>query len=211
MNLASIFKDGLIKNNPVLVQLLGMCSTMAVTTSLFNGLGMGLSVTFILICSNLCISCVRKIIPQNVRIVIYVVIISGFVTVVDLLLQAFLPELSTALGVFIPLIVVNCMIIGRAEIFASRHGLVESFIDGLSQGLGYTVVIVAISIIREFLGCGTFGAGVFNGGAGWRIFPADYACLFMILPFGGFMSLGCVIALVQHLRNRRNKKQEVES
>ncbi len=207
MNLRSIFREGLIRNNPVLVQLLGMCSTMAITTSLFNGLGMGLSVTFILMCCNVCISLVRKLIPGSVRIAIYVVIIASFVTVVDLLLQAFLPDLSAALGVFIPLIVVNCMIIGRAEQFASRHTVIESLTDGLAQGMGYTAVLVAVSVIRELLGSGTFGAGVVNGGAGWRIIPESYTCTFMILPFGGFLTLGFLIALVQYLRN---KKKEVQ-
>lgn len=136
MNFKKQLKEGLLTKNPVLAQLLGMCSTMAITTTLFNGLGMGLSVTLILICSNVLISLLRKVIPGSIRIAAYVVIISGFVTMVDLLLQAFLPALSEGLGVFIPLIVVNCIILGRAEAFASKNGVLASAADGLTQGLG---------------------------------------------------------------------------
>ncbi len=208
MNPGKIFKDGLLTNNPVLVQLLGMCSTMAITTSLFNGLGMGLSVTVILCCCNVCISLLRKLIPSTVRIAVYVVIIAGFVTIVDLLLQAFLPALSESLGVFIPLIVVNCIIIGRAEAFASRHSVGEALLDGLAQGLGYTAVLVIMSVVRELLGSGSFGAGVFNGGKGWQLFPAGYACSYLTLPFGGFMTLGCLIALVQFLRSKKGEAEK---
>ena len=158
MNAKKIFKDGLIAQNPVLVQLLGMCSTMAITTSLFNGLGMGLSVLLILTCSNIVISLLRKFIPKKIRIAAYIVVIAGFVTIVDLLLQAYLPDLSEALGVFLPLIVVNCIILGRAEAFASRHSVAESAVDGVAQGLGYTLVLVAMSIIRELLGSGPSAA-----------------------------------------------------
>lgn len=210
MKLKPIFQEGLLKNNPVLVQLLGMCSTMAITTSFFNGLGMGLSVTIILICCNICISLVRKLIPNTIRIAIYVVIIAGFVTIVDLLLQAFVPTLSQSLGVFIPLIVVNCIIIGRAEAFASKHSVLESAADGLAQGVGYTLVLLALSILRELLGSGTFGGGLLNGGAGIRIIPEAFACTYMILPFGGFMTLGVLIALVQYLRNKKENKQQKE-
>ena len=160
MNWKRQLKEGLLTKNPVLAQLLGMCSTMAITTTLFNGIGMGLSVTIILICSNVLISLLRKVIPGSIRIAAYVVIISGFVTMVDLLLQAFVPALSESLGVFIPLIVVNCIILGRAEAFASKNGVLASAVDGLTQGLGYTVALVVMCIIREFLGSGTFGAGL---------------------------------------------------
>lgn len=210
MSGAKIFREGLLKNNPVLVQLLGMCSTMAITTSLFNGVGMGLSVTAILVCCNVCISLVRKFTPNNIRIAIYVVIIAGFVTVVDLMLQAFVPALSESLGVFIPLIVVNCIIIGRAEAFASKHSVGESFLDGLGQGLGYTAVLILMSVFREFVGGGTFGAGLLNGGTGWRLFPEEYGCTFMILPMGGFLTLGCLIALVQHLRARAQERADTQ-
>ena len=139
MKIGNMFKEGLLTKNPVFVQLLGMCSTLAITTSLFNGIGMGLSVTIILICSNVLISALRKVIPSQIRIAAYIVIIAGFVTVVDLLMQAYLPELSESLGVFIPLIVVNCIILGRAEAFASKNGVLASALDGLFQGIGYTV------------------------------------------------------------------------
>ena len=164
MNLKQQFKEGLITQNPVTVQLLGMCSTLAITTSLFNGLGMGLAVTIILICSNVLISALRKVIPSQIRIAAYIVIIAGFVTIVDLLMQAFLPELSESLGVFIPLIVVNCIILGRAEAFASKNGVLASAVDGLCQGIGYTVALVITCIIRELLGSGTFGGGILCGG-----------------------------------------------
>ena len=134
MNIKKQFKDGLITQNPVLVQLLGMCSTMAITTSMFNGIGMGLSVLIILTCCNIVISALRKVIPNDIRIAIYVVVIAGFVTIVDLMLQAYIPALASALGVFIPLIVVNCIIIGRAESFAAKNGIAASTLDGIFQG-----------------------------------------------------------------------------
>ena len=149
MNVKKQFMEGLLTKNPVLVQLLGMCSTLAITTSLFNGIGMGLSVTIILICSNVLISALRKVIPNNIRIAAYIVIIAGFVTIVDLLLQAFLPELSENLGVFIPLIVVNCIILGRAEAFASKNGVLASALDGLFQGIGYTLTLIVMCVVRE--------------------------------------------------------------
>ena len=171
MNFRKQLKAGLLTNNPVLSQLLGMCSTMAITTTLFNGIGMGLSVTIILICSNVVISLLRKVIPDKIRIAAYIVIIAGFVTMVDLLLKAYVPALSDSLGVFIPLIVVNCIILGRAEAFASKNGVLASAVDGLTQGIGYTAALVVMCIIREFLGRGTFGKGVFCAD-GIRILPA---------------------------------------
>ena len=213
MNFKKQLKEGLLTKNPVLAQLLGMCSTMAITTTLFNGLGMGLSVTLILICSNVLISLLRKVIPGSIRIAAYVVIISGFVTMVDLLLQAFLPALSEGLGVFIPLIVVNCIILGRAEAFASKHGVLASAADGLTQGLGYTVALVVMCIIRELLGSGTFGAGLLNGGEGIRILTTPYPAMLLILPFGGFLTLGVLIAFSQWLAktlDRRQRAREAE-
>ena len=160
MNFKKQFKDGLLTKNPVLVQLLGMCSTMAITTTLFNGIGMGVAVTFILICSNVVISLLRKVIPSKIRIAAYIVVIAGFVTIVDLLMQAYLPALSESLGIFIPLIVVNCIILGRAEAFASKNSVAASAIDGVCQGIGYTVVLIIMCVVREFLGNGTFGGGL---------------------------------------------------
>ncbi len=212
MNFKKQLKEGLLTKNPVLAQLLGMCSTMAITTTLFNGLGMGISVTIILICSNVFISLLRKVIPDSIRIAAYITIIAGFVTIVDLLLQAFLPDLSESLGVFIPLIVVNCIILGRAEAFASKNGVLASAVDGLTQGIGYTLALVIMCIIRELLGSGTFGAGVLNGGEGIRIIPSQYPALLMVLPFGGFLTLGCLIAgsqwLNRKLAERDEKKKE---
>ena len=210
MDFKKQFKEGLLTKNPVLAQLLGMCSTLAITTSLFNGLGMGVAVTIILICSNVLISALRKVIPNEIRIAAYIVIIAGFVTVIDLLLQAFLPALAESLGVFIPLIVVNCIILGRAEAFASKNGVLASAVDGLCQGIGYTVALVVMCVIRELLGSGTFGGGILGeNGAGIQIFPADYAALQMIMPVGGFLTLGFVVAGFQWLlRKVENKKKE---
>ena len=212
MDFKKQFEEGMLSKNPVLVQLLGMCSVLAITTSLFNGIGMGLSVTIILICSNVLISALRKVIPSQIRIAAYIVIIAGFVTIVDLLLQAFLPALSESLGMFIPLIVVNCIILGRAEAFASKNGVLASAVDGLCQGIGYTVALVIMCVIRELLGSGTFGAGVLNGGEGIRIIAEGYPAMQMVMPVGGFLTLGFVIAGFQHyMRNRQNKMKEKEA
>ena len=211
MNFKKQFTEGLLTKNPVTVQLLGMCSTLAITTSLFNGLGMGLAVTIITICSNVLISALRKVIPSQIRIAAYITIIAGFVTVVDLCLQAFIPALAASLGVFIPLIVVNCMVLGRAEAFASKNGVLASAVDGLCQGIGYTVALVITCIIREFLGAGTFGGGLLNGGEGIRILPEGVPAMQMVMPVGGFLVLGCVIAGWQALMKsieKNNKKKE---
>ena len=206
------FEEGLLSKNPVFVQLLGMCATLAITTSMFNGLGMGISVTIILICSNVLISALRKLIPNEIRIAAYIVIIAGFVTIVDLLLQAFLPDLANSLGVFIPLIVVNCIILGRAESFASKNGVLASALDGLFQGIGYTVALVIMCVIRELLGSGTFGAGVLNGGEGIRIIAEGYPAMQMVMPVGGFLTLGFVVAGFQwYTRRRNNKLKEKEA
>ena len=211
MNFKKQFNEGLLTKNPVTVQLLGMCSTLAITTSLFNGIGMGLAVTIITICSNILISALRKVIPNQIRIAAYITIIAGFVTVVDLLLQAFIPALSASLGVFIPLIVVNCMVLGRAEAFASKNGVLASAVDGLCQGIGYTVALVITCIIRELLGSGTFGGGLLNGGEGIRLIPAEFPAMQMVMPVGGFLVLGFVIAGWQALMTsieKKNKKKE---
>ena len=209
MNFKKQFKEGLLSKNPVLAQLLGMCSVLAITTSLFNGIGMGLSVTIILICSNVLISALRKVIPSEIRIAAYIVIIATFVTMVDLLLQAFIPDLAASLGVFIPLIVVNCIILGRAEAFASKNGVLASAVDGLCQGIGYTVALVAMCVVRELLGSGTFGGGLLNGGAGYVIIPEGYPAMQMVMPVGGFLTMGFVVAGFQWLlRKIENKKKE---
>ena len=211
MNFKKQFNEGLLTKNPVTVQLLGRCSTLAITTSLFNGIGMGLAVTIILICSNVLISALRKVIPNQIRIAAYITIIAGFVTIVDLALQAFIPALSESLGVFIPLIVVNCIVLARAEAFASKNGVLASAVDGLCQGIGYTVALVIVCVIRELLGSGTFGGGILNGGEGIRLIPAEYPAMQMVMPVGGFLVLGFVIAgsqwLMMHLE-KKNKKKE---
>ena len=204
MNMKKQFTDGLLNQNPVLVQLLGMCSVMAISTTLFNGIGMGLCVTIILICSNVVISLLRKVIPSKIRIAAYIVVIAGFVTIVDLLMQAYLPALSESLGIFIPLIVVNCIILGRAEAFASKNSVMASALDGVFQGIGYTVVLMIMCVVREFLGNGTFGGGILGvDGAGIRILPEQFPAMMMILPVGGFLTLGVLIAAVQYFLNKK--------
>ena len=217
MNIGKQFKEGMITNNPVLVQLLGMCSTMAITTSFFNGLGMGVAVIIILTLSNVLISAMRKIIPDKIRIAMFIVVIAGFVTCVDLLLQAFVPALSESLGVFIPLIVVNCIILGRAEAFSYKNGIAASFFDGIFQGVGYTVVLVIMCVIRELLGKGSFGTGIINTidgvigtGNGIQIFPSEYGALVLTLPIGGFITLGCLIALMQYALRKSAEKKEAK-
>ena len=213
MKLSKQLKEGLLTKNPVLVQMLGMCSALAISTSLFNGLGMGLAVTVITLCSNVLISALRKVIPCQVRIAAYITIIAGFVTIVDLLLKAYIPALSESLGVFIPLIVVNCIVLGRAEGFASKNGVVASAVDGLCQGLGYTAALVLICIIRELLGSGTFGGGLLNGGEGIRILPEGTPAMLIVMPVGGFLVMGFVLAASQWLTrrlSRKSKKKEAE-
>ena len=204
MNRRKQFMEGLLTQNPVLVQVLGMCSTMAITTSFFNGLGMGVAVLVILTLSNIIISLIRKIVPDKIRIAMFIVVIAGFVTMVDLLIQAFLPPLAESLGVFIPLIVVNCIILGRAEGFSYKNGVVDSFFDGIFQGIGYTVVLLLMCIIREFMGAGTFGGGLLGvDGKGIQIFPAEFGIKMLTLPVGGFLVLGCLIAAMQWALNRK--------
>ena len=213
MNFGKQLKEGLITNNPVLVQVLGMCSTMAITTSIMNGLGMGVSVLIILTASNVVISAIRKIVPDKIRIAMFIVVIAGFVTCVDLLLQAFVPAIAESLGVFIPLIVVNCIILGRAEGFASKNGVGASAVDGICQGIGYTLVLIVMCVVREFLGSGKFGGGLLGGGAlgsapGVTIIPEEFGIKVLTLPVGGFLTLGCLIALMQWALTKSAKKKE---
>ena len=199
MNFKRQLKEGLITQNPVLVQLLGMCSTMAITTSISNGIGMGISVLIILTLSNIFISLLRKIIPNEVRIACYIVVIAGFVTIVDLCLQAFFPAIAKSLGVFIPLIVVNCIILGRAEAFANKNSVLASAVDGICQGIGYTIVLVIMCAVRELLGNGTL--------LGYQIMPVSYTpALMLVLPVGGFLCLGTLIAVMQWALAKSEKK-----
>ena len=203
MNIGKQFKDGLLTQNPVLVQVLGMCSTMAITTSFFNGIGMGVAVTIILTLSNMIIAAMRKIIPDKIRIAMFIVVIAGFVTCVDLSIQAFLPDLANSLGVFIPLIVVNCIILGRAEAFASKNTVGASAVDGICQGLGYTVVLVILCVVRELFGAGTL--------LGIQIMPESYTPAgLLILPVGGFLCLGTLIAAMQWALAKSAKKKEAK-
>ncbi len=196
MNLWKDFKNGIIKENPVLRLVLGTCPTLAVTTALFNGIGMGIAATAVLIGSNLIISAIKKIVPNEVRIPIYIVVIATFVTAVQMLIQAFSPELDKQLGIFIPLIVVNCIILARAESFAAKNPPLNSVMDGIGMGIGFTLALVIISSVREILGAGTiFGMPLF--GAGFE--PA----LIMILPPGGFLVFGLTIAAVNKLTSRK--------
>lgn len=189
---STLCRDGLLDNNPVFIQLLGICSALAVTTSLSNGLGMGIAMTVILICSNVFISLLRRFIPSQVRIAAFIVIISTFVTIVDLLLKAYLPDLSKSLGLFIPLIVVNCIILARAESFASQNGVFDSLFDGLFMGLGYTLALILVSSLRELVGSGTL--------YGYRLLPEGMpAIAFFQTPAGAFIALGCVTAAARAL------------
>ena len=186
-------KDGILDNNPALIQLLGMCPTLATTTKLENAVGMGLAATAVLICSNLFISLLRKFIPKQVRIAAYIVIISGFVTAVELLMRAYFYSLYQALGLFIPLIVVNCIILARAEAFASKHKPLPSIVDGVAMGLGFTFALCLIATVRELLGSGTI--------LGFAILPASYPKMtVLVLPAGAFLTLGFIIAAVQKIR-----------
>ncbi|MFV0378827.1 MAG: electron transport complex subunit RsxE [Mangrovibacterium sp.] len=192
MNQWNNFTKGFLKENPTFVLLLGMCPTLGVTSSAINGLGMGLATTFVLLMANIVVSMVKNIIPDKVRIPAFIVIIAAFVTVVELLMQAYLPALFASLGIFIPLIVVNCIVLGRAEAFASKNGVLSSAIDGLSMGLGFSMALTILGTIREFLGSGMM--------FGLKIYPEDYGMLIFVLAPGAFIVLGYLIALINKLR-----------
>lgn len=195
MKINDILKNGIIKENPVLVQVIGMCPTLAVTTSAINGIGMGLSTMVVLVCSNIVISSIRKIIPEKIRIPSFIVVIATFVTIVGMLLKAFLPSLDKALGLFIPLIVVNCLILARAESFASKNKPLESAIDGISMGLGFSIALTILGAIRELLGNGSL--------FGLEMFGANYQpALLFILPPGAFLTLGFLLAGLNKLKKK---------
>lgn len=193
------FKEGVITNNPIFVQLLGMCPTLATSTSVINALGMGAAVTAVLTFSNLFISLIRKIIPNQIRIASYIVIISGFVTAVELIIKAYFPALDASLGIFIPLIVVNCIILARAEAFASKNPPIPSVVDGVATGIGFTFALCCIALVRELLGTGKLLAAA-DGSGGIDVLGSSYpdAAIFL-LPAGAFLTLGFIIALVQKL------------
>ena len=190
------FTKGLISENPVMRLVLGTCPTLAVTTSIVNALGMGVSAMIVLICSNIVISALRKIIPSKVRIPAYIVIIASFVTIVQMIVKAFVPALDESLGVFLPLIVVNCIILGRAEAFAGKNPVIASAVDGLGMGVGFTMALCCMGAVREILGAGSF--------MGLKIpVLCDNSMVMFIMPAGGFFVLGCMIALVNKLANKK--------
>ena len=193
MNQMQNFTKGLLKENPILVLVLGTCPTLGVTTSAFNGLGMGLATTFVLIMSNLVISLVKDFIPDKVRIPSFIVLIASFVTVVELVMQGFLPALFEQLGLFIPLIVVNCIVLGRAEAFASKNTPLSSAIDGLGMGLGFALALTVLGAIREFLGSGA----IFS----IKLIPGDLMLVFILAP-GAFIALGYLMAITKRLNNK---------
>ena len=208
MNKLSILTKGIIKENPVLVLLLGCCPTLAVTTSCFNGLGMGVSTLAVLVCANIVISLLRNIIPDKVRIPCFIVVIAAFVTIVQFALKAYMPELDKALGLFIPLIVVNCIILGRAEMFASKNGVIDSALDGIGMGIGFTLALGLMGLIREFLGSGYILAGIV-GVNGINVYAdiATPAGIFMLAP-GGFFIFGIMIAAVNFFTKGKGTKKE---
>lgn len=198
VNLGKVFSDGIFKNNPVFVQLVGMCSVLGVSSTMQNAIGMGLSVIFVLVMSNLVVSLLRNFIKDEIRIPAFIVIIAGFVTIVQLVLRAYVPSLYKSLGIFIPLIVVNCVILARAEGFASKNGPIASIVDGFGQGLGYTLAITVLAFVRELLGAGT----VF----GKTIIPAEYTIGFLQQPASSFIVLGLLFAAYAAYTNKKERK-----
>ena len=192
MNYVKVLMNGIIKENPTFVLLLGMCPTLGTTSSALNGMSMGLATTFVLLCSNIVISLIKNLIPDTVRIPAFIVVIASFVTAVQMMMQAFAPEIYASLGLFIPLIVVNCIILGRAEAFASKNGVIPSFFDGLGMGLGFTLALTVLGALRELLGTGK----LFD----MTIWPEDYGMLMFVLAPGAFIVLGYLIALVNKIR-----------
>ncbi len=200
MNNLKELTKGIIKENPTLVTLLGMCPTLAVTTMAVNGIGMGLATTFVLIGSNIVISLIKNIVPKAVRLPSYIVVIAGFVTIIDFLLKAYIPDLHSALGLFLPLITVNCIILGRAEVFASKNNVGKSILDAIGMGLGFTLALFTMGSIREILGAGAW--------MGLKIpVLSTNPMLIFIMPAGGFFVLGCVIAMVNKLAKKKPPKE----
>jgi electron transport complex protein RnfE len=195
MNNFKVLINGIVKENPTFVLLLGMCPTLGTTSSAINGMGMGLATAFVLICSNVAISAIKNLVPDMVRIPAFVVVIASFVTVLQMLMQAYVPDLYAKLGLFIPLIVVNCILLGRAEAFASKNGPVPSFFDGLGIGLGFTIALTLLGAVRELLGTGR----IFD----MQVYPEEYGMLTFVLAPGAFIALGFLIAIVNRLKKAR--------
>ncbi len=196
----NILTKGFFKENPTLILVLGCCPTLAVTTSVTNALGMGMATTFVLLMSNMLISALKNVIPDKVRIPSYIVIIATFVSMIDLLIQGFLPSLSASLGVFIPLIVVNCIVLGRAEAFANKNSVFDSLLDGLGMGIGFTIALTLIGAIREILGSGSI--------MGFQFIPAEYHILIFVLAPGAFLVFGFVMAAVRYIVNKSEEKKK---
>ena len=197
-NLGRVFMNGVLSENPTFRLVLGTCPTLAVTTSAINGAGMGLAATFVLLCSNIVISLLRNFIPSKVRIPAFITVICTFVTIIQLVMQAFLPALYESLGIFIPLIVVNCIILGRAEAFASKNPVVDSAVDGLGMGVGFTLALVLMGSVRELIGNGTiFGTAVFGA--------AYEPMLIAVLPAGGFLVFGLLLGIINAIGNKRKE------
>ena len=210
MNRFENFKAGLIKDNPVFSLYLGICSTLAITTTVNNAIGMGAAVIMVLILSNVIISAIRKIVPDEIRIPVYIVIIATLVKIIQMLIEAYAPALNTSLGVFIPLIVVNCIILGRAEAFASKRGIADSALDGLGMGLGYTLAVVAMSFIREVLATGVLNlVNPFNEAQVWlnvRLIPEAYTISLFNSPVGAFITFAILAALVGAYKKHADEK-----
>ena len=192
MNNFKVLMNGIIKENPTFVLLLGMCPTLGTTSSALNGMSMGLATTFVLVCSNVVISLIKNLIPDMVRIPAFIVVIASFVTALQMCMQAFVPDIYATLGLFIPLIVVNCIILGRAEAFASKNGVVPSFFDGVGMGLGFTIALTVLGAVREILGTGKI--------FGLEVWPEDYGMVMFVLAPGAFIVLGYLIAIVNKLK-----------
>ena len=196
-NPIQIIKNGILDENPIFIQVIGMCPTLAVTSNAVNGVGMGVSTMAVLIGANVVISLLRKIIPDEVRIPVFVVVIAGFVTIVEFLLKAYMPELNRALGIYIPLIVVNCIILGRAEAFAFKNSAIDAFFDAVGMGLGFTLALACLGLVREFLGSGTLFA--------MQVLPEAFPqTLIFIMAPGAFLSFGCLMALLNHFKNKKS-------
>jgi electron transport complex protein RnfE len=202
MNKKEILKKGIVTENPIFVLVLGMCPTLGVTTSMSNALGMGASVIFVLILSNVLVSLVRKIVPDEIRIPVYITIIATTVTILEIFLNTFVPSLYEGLGIFLPLIVVNCIILGRAEAFASKNGVIDSIFDAIGMGLGFTLGLFVLGLVRETLGTGGIEL------VGLQLFNVNYAASFFIQPSGGFLALGLLIGLINTNKINKEKAQK---
>lgn len=200
VNYGKIFKDGILNNNPVFVQMVGMCSVLAISSSFTNALGMGVAVIFVLTMSNIVISLLRNFISDEIRIPAFIVVIASFVTIVQMVIKAYFPALDESLGIFIPLIVVNCIILARAEGFASQNGVIPSIVDGLGQGLGYTIAISSLALVREILGAGTI--------LGMTLIPQEYTIGFLLQPASSFIVLGMMFAGIAAIGNKKKAKDK---